>query len=70
MDGSVLTPKDHSKGDQQGACLLACVKRRRSDEDTRRQSDRDKDQGEAQIQRAFNDFHTLPFSNQFSRFER
>jgi len=61
MDGSVLTPKDHSKGDQQTACLLASAKRRQSDEDARRQSDRDKDQGETQIQRAFNDFHTFSF---------
>jgi hypothetical protein len=71
MDGSVLTPKDHSKGDQQRACLFAGAKRRQSDERTRRQSDRQKDQGETQTQRVFNDFHThLPFSIQFSLFER
>ena len=65
MNGFVLTPKDHSKGDQQTGCLLAGAKRRQSDKDTRRQSDRDKGQGETQIQRAFNDFHTFHLS-QFS----
>ena len=61
MVGSVLIPRDHPKGHQQRACLLAGAKRRQSDEDTRRQSDRDKDQGETQIQRAFSDFHTFTF---------
>jgi len=61
MDGSVLIPRDHPKGHQQRACLLAGAKRRQSDEDTRRQSDHDKDQGETQIQRAFSDFHTFTF---------
>ena len=64
LDGSapqLQTADNRDKGDQQGACLLACVRRRQSDEDTRGQSDRDKDQGEAQIQRAFNDFHTFTF---------
>ena len=61
MDGSVLIPRDHPKGHQQRACLLAGAKRRQSDEDTRRQSDHDKDQGETQIQRALSDFHTFTF---------
>ena len=62
MDGSVLIPRDHPKGHQQRACLLAGTKRRQSDEETRRQSDRHKGQRETQIQRAFNDFHTFHLS--------
>ena len=61
MDDSALTPKDHSEGDQQRACLLAGAKRRQSDEHARRHSDRYKDQGETQIQGTFNDFHTFTF---------
>ena len=71
MDGSVLTARDDSKGDQQRACLLAGAKGPQFDEHARCQSNRDKDQGDTQIQRAFNDFHSFTFLDSvFTLFER